>query len=219
MNRKIGLLCLSIMVTALAVGYSANNNESIKTNATINESLAEIRSTNRTKGKDEDESSSSDFLSIAESATISKNIVDTNNKITQEKVTITLDKVVRGDDAKKEVDDYNSSNRTSKIPQLVDDSLEYIIIEYTTTLPNDIKSTNNGQSSPVGIKVCNSDGNCLQTNENNYSLRAVTFEKSQGLHSADSGITKAVLTIPKNITEFVVKLGDNSSDMCSYLIK
>lgn len=48
---------------------------------------------------------------------------------------------------------------------------------------------------------------------------AINFQISQVLQSADSGVTKTVITLPKTITEFVVKLGDNPSDMCSYIIR
>lgn len=77
------------------------------------------------------------------------------------KVTITLDNVIRGENAQKEVDNYNSTNPTSKIPKLVNDSLEYVIIEYTTTLSDGIKYTNQGQSSHVGIQICDLDGSTI----------------------------------------------------------
>ncbi|WP_195990347.1 hypothetical protein [Clostridium sp. D53t1_180928_C8] len=218
MKHKIGLVCLSIMVIALAVGCSSNKISSMRANASTNESSREGRSEEKSRRKDEKEVSSDEFLSVGESAIVSKNITDTKNKITQEKVTITLDNVIRGNQAKNEVDKYNSTNPTSKIPQLINDSLEYVIIEYTTTLADDLKATDQGQASHLGIQVCNLDGNTLHANDNNYIIRFMNFEKSEGLQASDSGVTRTVITIPKNITEFSVKIGDNPSDMCSYII-
>ena len=218
MKHKIGILCLSIIVMSLAVGWSANRSSSIRTYTTT-ETLKEMKSEEERKGKEENDTSSNEFLSIGDSTIVSKNIIDTNDKISEDKVTITLDNVIRGENAQKEVDNYNSTNPTSKIPKLVNDSLEYVIIEYTTTLPDDIKYTNQGQSSHVGIQICNLDGSTINTSDDNYSLRTMNFEQSQGLQSNDSGTTKTVITLPKNVTEFVVKLGDNSSDTCSYIIK
>lgn len=219
MKHKIGLVCLSIMVVALAVGCSSNKNSSIRANASTNESSRESRSEEKSRRKDENEVSSDEFLSVGESVIVSKNITDTNNKITQEKVTITLDNIIRGTQAKNEVDKYNSTNPTSKIPQLINDSLEYVIIEYTTTLANDLKATDKGQASHVGIQVCNLDGSTLHTSDTNYIIRSMNFEKSEGLQASDSGVTRTVITIPKNISEFIVRIGDNPSDMCSYIIK
>ena len=212
MKHKIGLVCLSIMVVALAVGCSSNKNSSIRANASTNESSRESRSEEKSRRKDENEVSSDEFLSVGESVIVSKNITDTNNKIT-------LDNIIRGTLAKNEVDEYNSTNPTSKIPQLINDSLEYVIIEYTTTLADDLKVTKQGQASHVGIQVCNLDGSILHTSDTNYIIRSMNFEKNEGLQASDSGVTRTVITIPKNISEFIVRIGDNPSDMCSYIIK
>ena len=98
-------------------------------------------------------------------------------------------------------------------------SNEFLSIGDSTIVSDDIKYTNQGQSSHVGIQICNLDGSTINTSDDNYSLRTMNFEQSQGLQSNDSGTTKTVITLPKNVTEFVVKLGDNSSDTCSYIIK
>ena len=218
MKYKIGILCLSIIVMSLAVVCSTNRSSSIRT-YTTSETLKEIKSEEERKNKDENDTLSDEFLSIGDSAIVSKNIIYTNNRISQEKVTITLNNVIRGESAQKEVDNYNSNNPTSKIPNLVNDSLEYVIIEYKTTLPEGIKYTDQGQSAHVEIQVCNLDESTINTSDDNYSLRIMNFEQSQGLQSTDSGITKTVITLPKNITEFIIKLGDNPSDMCSYIIR
>lgn len=219
MKYKIGLVCLSIMVVALAVGCSSNRNLSIRANASTNETSRESRSEQKSRRKEENEVSSDEFLSVGESATISKNITDTNNKIIQEKVTVTLDSIIRGTQAKNEVDEYNSTNPTSKIPQLINDSLEYIIIEYTVTLPDDLKITKQGQASHLRLQICDLDGGTIYTSDSNYIIRSINFEKTQGLQSSDSGVTRTVITVPKNINEFIIKIGDNFSDMCSYIIK
>lgn len=218
MRKKIGLLCLSVMVVALAVACSTDRNNTIRTNVNSNEASRENRSEEKTRRKDESESSNDDILSEGESTIVSKNIIDTNNKISQDTVTITLDNVIKGNEAKKIVDNYNKESTTSKIPDLVDNSLEYVIVEYTTTLPNDIKSTKDGQSSHVGIQVCNLDNSQIQSNNVNYILRSLNFEKAQGLQSDDSGVTRVVLTLPKDITEFIIKLGDYIDNQASYII-
>ena len=130
MGQKLGVLCLSVMAIAFAAGYSVNRNVSIRTNATANETLKEIRSEKKTKCKYETDTVSDNFLSVGDSDISFKNIID--NK----EVTITLNSVIRGEEAQKEVDNFNSTNPISKIPKLVDASLEYVIIEYTITLPN-----------------------------------------------------------------------------------
>ncbi|MEN8078352.1 hypothetical protein ABFP60_15405 [Clostridioides difficile] len=218
MGKKIGLLCLSVMVVALAVGCSTNRNNTNRANVTANESAKENRSEERTKREDEDESSIDTNISVGASATVYKNIFDTKNKVSQEKVTITLDNVIRGTEAKEIVDNYNTNNPTSKIPHLINDSLEYVIIEYTLTLPENIKDTKYGQSSHIGIDICNLDGSKLQSDNVNYLLRVANFEKTEGLKNTESGITRAVITLPKNVTEFIIKLGDNPEDMASYII-
>lgn len=136
MGQKLGVLCLSVMAIAFAAGYSVNRNVSIRTNATANETLKEIRSEKKTKCKYETDTVSDNFLSVGDSDISFKNIIDNNDKISQKEVTITLNSVIRGEEAQKEVDNFNSTNPISKIPKLVDASLEYVIIEYTITLPN-----------------------------------------------------------------------------------
>ena len=216
MKYKFGLLFLSAMVATLAIGFSSNNIASAKDIAieASNESCSE----ERTRRRDDNDEVSDQLLAVGESSYVSKNIISTNQKIYQEKVIITLNNVIRGEEAKEQVNSYNKSNTTSKIPELLDDSLEYVILEYTTKLPEDIKQTNNGQSSNVSIQVYNIDGDSLLTNDANYILRAINFEKSQNLNAGDTGVTKTIITLPKNINQFIVKLGDNPSDMSSYII-
>lgn len=219
MRKKIGLLCLSVMVVALAVGCSTNRNNNARANATTNESARENRSEEKTRREDEDESSSDTNISVGASATVSKNIFDTNEKTSQEKVIITLDNIIRGTEAKEIVDNYNANNTTSKIPHLIDDSLEYVIVEYTLTLPENIKNTRDGQSSHIGIDICNLDGSKLKNDNINYLLRVSNFEKTEGLQNNESGVTRAVITLPKDVAEFIIKLGDNPEDMASYIVK
>lgn len=216
MKYKFGLLFLSAMVATLAIGFSSNNIASAKDIAieVSNESCSE----ERTRRRYDNDEISDQLLTVGESSYVSKNIISTNQKIYQEKVIITLNNVIRGEEAKEQVNSYNKSNTTSKIPELLDDSLEYVILEYTTKLPEDIKQTNNGQSSNVSIQVYNIDGDSLLTNDANYILRAINFEKSQNLNAGDTGVTKTIITLPKNINQFIVKLGDNPSDMSSYII-
>ena len=114
--------------------------------------------------------------------------------------------------------EYNKNASTSKIPQLANNSLEYVIIEYTTSLSNNTKTTKDGQYSTVGIEVCNLDGSSLINENNDYIIRKFTLENSVGLQSNDSGSTKIVLTLPKALTEFVVKLGDNRNNMASFRV-
>ena len=116
------------------------------------------------------------------------------------------------------VNEYNKNASTSKIPQLANNSLEYVIIEYTTSLSNNTKTTKDGQYSTVGIEVCNLDGSSLINENNDYIIRKFTLENSVGLQSNDSGSTKIVLTLPKALTEFVVKLGDNRNKMASFRV-
>ena len=116
------------------------------------------------------------------------------------------------------INEYNKNASTSKIPQLANNSLEYVIIEYTTSLSNNTKTTKDGQYSTVGIEVCNLDGSSLINENNDYIIRKFTLENSVGLQSNDSGSTKIVLTLPKALTEFVVKLGDNRNNMASFRV-
>ena len=119
---------------------------------------------------------------------------------------------------KPKINEYNKNASTSKIPQLANNSLEYVIIEYTTSLSNNTKTTKDGQYSTVGIEVCNLDGSSLINENNDYIIRKFTLENSVGLQSNDSGSTKIVLTLPKALTEFVVKLGDNRNNMASFRV-
>lgn len=219
MKKKIGLVFLSVMVVALAVGCSNNRNDSSKGNTNVNEISREGRSEEKTRREDESESSSDTMLSEGETTVIAKNILDSNNKSVQADTNITLTNIIRGTEAKQIVDNYNKENVTSKIPNLVDISLEYVIVEYTTTLPNDTKVTKYGQSSNVGIQVCNLDNSKLHNENLNYILRSINFENTQGLQANDSGITRVAITIPKDITEFIIKLGDTTAKQASYIIK
>ena len=58
----------------------------------------------------------------------------------------------------------------------------------------------------------------LKNENNDYIIRKFTLENSVGLQSNDSGSTKIVLTLPKALTEFVVKLGDNRNNMASFRV-
>ena len=209
MRKKIGLICLSAMLITLAVGYSSNTTESIRANATAKKSNSEQ------KGKKRDYEN---VIDISESAVVSKNIVDSSEKISNDEASITLNKVIRGAEAEKIINEYNKNASTSKIPQLANNSLEYVIIEYTTSLSNNTKTTKDGQYSTVGIEVCNLDGSSLINENNDYIIRKFTLENSVGLQSNDSGSTKIVLTLPKALTEFVVKLGDNRNNMASFRV-
>ena len=205
MRKKIGLICLSAMLITLAVGYSSNTTESIRANATAKKSNSEQKGRKR----DYENDFADNIIDISESAVVSKNIVDSSEKISNDEASITLNKVIRGAEAEKII---------SKIPQLANNSLEYVIIEYTTSLSNNTKTTKDGQYSTVGIEVCNLDGSSLINENNDYIIRKFTLENSVGLQSNDSGSTKIVLTLPKALTEFVVKLGDNRNNMASFRV-
>ena len=204
MRKKIGLICLSAMLITLAVGYSSNTTESIRANATAKKSNSEQKGRKR----DYENDFADNIIDISESAVVSKNIVDSSEKISNDEASITLNKVIRGAEAEKIINEYNKNASTSKIPQLANNSLEYVIIEYTTSL----------SYSTVGIEVCNLDGSSLINENNDYIIRKFTLENSVGLQSNDSGSTKIVLTLPKALTEFVVKLGDNRNNMASFRV-
>ena len=214
MQKKIGLICLSAMLITLAVGYSSNTTESIRANATAKKSNSEQKGRKR----DYENDFADNIIDISESAVVSKNIVDSSEKISNDEASITLNKVIRGAEAEKIINEYNKNASTSKIPQLANNSLEYVIVEYTTSLSNNTKTTKDGQYSTVGIEVCNLDGSSLINENNDYIIRKFTHENSVGLQSNDSGSTKIVLTLPKALTEFVVKLGDNRNNMASFRV-
>ena len=128
MQKKIGLICLSAMLITLAVGYSSNTTESIRANATAKKSNSEQKGRKR----DYENDFADNIIDISESAVVSKNIVDSSEKISNDEASITLNKVIRGAEAEKIINEYNKNASTSKIPQLANNSLEYVIIEYTT---------------------------------------------------------------------------------------
>ena len=170
MRKKIGLICLSAMLITLAVGYSSNTTESIRANATAKKSNSEQKG----KKRDYENDFADNIIDISESAVVSKNIVDSSEKISNDEASITLNKVIRGAEAEKIINEYN--------------------------------------------KVCNLDGSSLINENNDYIIRKFTLENSVGLQSNDSGSTKIVLTLPKALTEFVVKLGDNRNNMASFRV-
>lgn len=210
MRKKIGLLFLSAVLISLISAYSSSTSESTKVSSTSKQK--------KSLKRDEENYLSDDLTDTNTIAVVSKNIVDSYEKISKDEASIKLNKITRGSEAEKIINEYNKNNSTSKIPKLSSDSLEYVIIEYTTSLSNNTKITKDGQCSNVGIDVCNLDGSSLINENNNYIIRKFTLENSKGLQSNDSGITKVALTLPKNLTEFVIKLGDNPNNMTSFKI-
>ena len=97
MRKKIGLICLSAMLITLAVGYSSNTTESIRANATAKKSNSEQKGRKR----DYENDFADNIIDISESAVVSKNIVDSSEKISNDEASITLNKVIRGAEAEK----------------------------------------------------------------------------------------------------------------------
>lgn len=216
-TKKTVLFFLSAMVMVLAVGCTTSKNNN--NNLNVNELSKEESSRRENKRKEQDESPIDDFSEIGQTVSTYKSIFYSNAKASLENISVTLNKVYRGAEAQEVVDKFNESNKASKIASLEDDSLEYVIIEYTTTLPKNIKNAKNGQTSNLDVDLKTLDNKSLINEDENYIIRKNIIETEDSLQAGDSGVTKVVFTLPKTTNNFIIKLGDSPENMASFIIK
>ncbi len=130
--------------------------------------------------------------------------------------------VIRGDEAKKVVDDYNSGDHFMKFDELEHDDIEYCVVTYETHYPSDFPEGEYGlYSADVDLNVCNlEDSGAIE----GYIGLSSVYDISEEPEEFHAGQTftegKAVFAMVKDFKDYLFTASyydDDSNEFCSYV--
>ena len=218
MKTKKLILCsvstLLVMASVLFLNTQTTNaeinyNETARFNGNSKES-------NEEKTEDEcNESSIDNPIKVGKRGQALKKFTFAKNRISYKTVDVTLENIFTGTEASEIVRKYNSDNSINKIPALTSNLMEYVVIDYSISLPSELNTSKDGQHSLLGIKITNLDGSNIVDSETNHFIRVNNIDITENLNCGETGTSRVVFTIPKSVSQFIIRLGD-SNELSAY---
>lgn len=231
MKKKILLMAFAAVLSAsfLACGSKnepKNNNnsqtEQTSTNTKDDKNKENTNSENDTKKSDDTKKDSSTKSTLnGKSSTITSPLEIGQTGVASKyapknsdyhDVDICLSNVIRGDAAKKIVDDYNSKGHAVTIGALENSQLEYAVGEYTITLPSDFPSDEYGPSEDITSEIKGKDDNGVVYNGVLYVASTWNIptvgDESRVIKSGVPEKGRFIFAIPKGCTDYIIALGE-----------
>ncbi|MGG7178275.1 hypothetical protein ACQPU1_11810 [Clostridium paraputrificum] len=164
------------------------------------------------------ESSIDSKLNIGETGLASMlipSILSKNDSLETGTVKVSLDSIVRGDAAQKIVDEYNASDYGLTVASLDSSLLEYAVVEYSLTIPNDFPHDEFGPSPNITSSIRGNDGNGLVYDGILFSISTWNFP----INYIEDPVLKPdvptkscfVFQIPKGCTDYTIVIGDSET--------
>ena len=129
--------------------------------------------------------------------------------------------VIRGDEAQKIVDDYNSGSNVVVVNDLEQEDLEYCIVKYETYFPEDFPQAEYGiVSVDVDLSVCDIDGEGTIANYIGLSSVWDISKNPSEFHAGDTFKDgQAVFAMVKGHTEYLFESSyyENDTEVCTYV--
>ncbi|SHJ26189.1 hypothetical protein SAMN02745163_01596 [Clostridium cavendishii DSM 21758] len=226
MKKKIALLIIvSILsVNLLACGSKKENVKNDK-NSTVEDSSKKEETTKKEEPTKKEESTKTQStagksneakpstlkapLEIGQTGIASK-IAAKDPNLHNSNVSLT--NIIRGEEAKKLVDEFNSNHRAVQIAPLESSQLEYAVAEYDITIPEDFPHDIDGPGIEISSEINGLDGEGLVYDGVLYvnTTCDISPKGSENvvLKPNVPGKGRFAFTIPKGCTNYLVLLGE-----------
>lgn len=179
------------------------------------EKADEDKKTSSSKG---DGSSIEKPLKIDEEGKIEVKVYNGEDEEKKEFITMNIDNIYRGKDAKKYVDEFNSNDKSSLRIEEAEENCEYLVVEYSVVGPK--LEEKEVIYADLDLDIKGVDGETLTVDNTRYYLSSVGMQEETRLKSEGS-LNKMYLIsqMPKNAKEFLMFFNKINGEGSYYLYK
>ncbi len=113
------------------------------------------------------------------------------------------------------VNEYNTQNIDDQF--VVDDKYQLVVLDYEVTLVN-FETESFGTSVGVDVEITNINGDNFIVDDEKQVIVVKKLHEDVGVVSDETGTVTIAFQIPKDVTNYLVKLGTNSHTIAYYKI-